>query len=63
MAIQSGDEMPTVTCLRCGATYPDGAVVCFRCGAPIGEASSATQPVRPSQSHPPFTADATFSPF
>lgn len=47
------DDMPTVTCLRCGATYPEGAVVCFRCGAPIGEVSSATQPVRPFQAIPP----------
>lgn len=54
--ISSGEmpgELPTVTCLRCGATYPEGAVVCFRCGAPIGEASSATQPVRPFHAIPP----------
>src|SRR5579884_3666691 len=54
MVTHSTDEQfPTVTCLRCGATYPEGAVVCFRCGAPIGEISSATQPVRPFQAAPP----------
>lgn len=54
MTIDTGDgELPTVTCLRCGAVYPEGAIVCFRCGAPIGEASSATQPVRPFQAIPP----------
>lgn len=46
-------EMPTVSCLRCGATYPEGAVVCFRCGAPIGDTSIPTQPVRRSQAMPP----------
>ncbi len=46
-------EMPTVSCLRCGATYPEGAVVCFRCGAPIGDTSIPTQPVRRSQAIPP----------
>lgn len=54
-------EIPTVACLRCGATYPEGAVVCFRCGAPIGEVSSATQPVRPFQAIPP-TPDPPLDP-
>jgi hypothetical protein len=52
--MMSGDlEMPTVSCLRCGAVYPEGAVVCFRCGAPIGDTSIPTQPVRRSQALPP----------
>jgi hypothetical protein len=46
-------EMPTVSCLRCGATYPEGAVVCFRCGAPIGDTSVPTQPVHRSKALPP----------
>jgi hypothetical protein len=51
-------EMPTVSCLRCGATYPEGAVVCFRCGAPIGDTSIPTQPVRRSQAIPPSPPSA-----
>jgi hypothetical protein len=59
MMMSSELEMPTVSCLRCGATYPEGAVVCFRCGAPIGDTSAPTQPVRRSQALPP--ADTTSS--
>jgi hypothetical protein len=43
----------TVSCLRCGATYPMGAVVCFSCGAPIGNTSIPTQPVNRAFAMPP----------
>lgn len=46
-------ETATVSCLRCGATYPVGAVVCFKCGAPIGETSIPTQPVAAVHAQPP----------
>ncbi len=55
-------ETPTVSCLRCGATYPEGAVVCFRCGAPIGDTSVPTQPVRRSQIFPPTVTPAPPAP-
>jgi len=55
-------EMPTVSCLRCGATYPEGAVVCFRCGAPIGDTSIPTQPVRRSQAIPPSPPSPSSAP-
>jgi len=38
--------MAEQTCLRCGASYEEGATVCFVCGAPIGEIETPTQPVR-----------------
>jgi hypothetical protein len=63
MTMSSELETPTVSCLRCGATYPEGAVVCFRCGAPIGDISIPTQPVRRSQALPPSPPNraATFT--
>jgi hypothetical protein len=54
MGEQQLDENPaTVTCLRCGATWPQGAVVCFKCGAPIGETAVNTQPVSTLSASPP----------
>jgi hypothetical protein len=49
----------TVSCLRCGATYPTGAVVCFACGAPIGNTSIPTQPVQRAFAVPPPPPAAT----
>jgi hypothetical protein len=53
MARESETETATVTCTRCGATYPQGAVVCFSCGAPIGETSTPTQPIARVWAVPP----------
>jgi hypothetical protein len=53
MARESETETATVTCTRCGATYPQGAVVCFACGAPIGETSTPTQPIARVWAVPP----------
>ncbi|HEU0027559.1 MAG TPA: hypothetical protein VFQ25_10635 [Ktedonobacterales bacterium] len=48
------------TCLRCGASYEEGATVCFTCGASIGELETPTQPVRTPKGR--ATADAEAPP-
>ncbi len=46
------------TCLRCGASYDEGATVCFTCGASIGELETPTQPVRTPKGRAPAIASA-----